>query len=288
VATTPGSSDAPRPSPGSLIDELTRQLDTTRRLLTSSPDEIAERALAAFTPEAELEARLATSLAAPPLADTARFPAAHRLAIHALEVLDREGARDIPAGRRYGPLRPFASIVLTFIAQYITRGYARSVAEHLAILYARREAQCQPGTPERSELARARVEMQRLLPGFAGGGAGVPALVAGGALVPLIASLSQYLGAIDFLARPVIVGLFGGLFVLFFILSSLLLAGARHAHRRATLIMGQPLHALWATIGNAGYPPDDDARLFATIAIMLSAVVWIVIPAAGVTLYLIS
>lgn len=279
---------SPAEGPRALVDELTRQLDTTRRLLTSSPDDIAERALAALEPEAGAEARIAASLAAPPLADPAAFPAAHRLAVRALEVLDREAAQDVPVGRRYWRFRPLASLAAGFVAGYITRSYARAVAHRLAVLYARREAQCPPGTPERASLARARAEMDRLLPGFAGGGAGVPALVAGGALVPLLASLGQYLGAVDILARPVIAALFGSLFLLFLLLSSLLLTGARFAHRRAALVMRQPLAALWAAIGDAGDPPEDAARLFAAVAILLTGAVWLVIPAAAVTLYLLA
>ena len=116
----------------------------------------------------------------------------------------------------------------------------------------------------------------------------MPALVAGGAAVPLLASASQYLGAVDFLAKPVLVGLFAGLFVLFGLLSSVLLSGAAGAHRRSKLIMRQPLAALWETVGNCGNPPEDDSRLFAAIAILLSAVVWIVIPIGGVVAYLVT
>lgn len=282
----PSPGDEPRNAPAQFIDELTRQLDITRRLLTSSPDDVAERALAALPPDVALEARIASSLAAPPLADPAAFPAAHRLTVRALELLDREGARGIPVPRRYWLARPLAGLLLTFIAGYITRSYARAIAERLAHLYARREAQCPPGTPARAELARARVEMSRLLPGFSGGGSAVPALVAGGAAVPLVASLGQYLGAIDLGSRPAVGALFGVLFVLFLMLSSLLLTAARHAHRRAVIIMGQPLRALWDAVGDAGEPPEDDARLFAAVAILLSSLVWVVIPAAGAALYL--
>lgn len=281
--------EPPRRNPaGSLIEELTRQLDTTRRLLTSSPDDIAEQALAALPPDAALEARVAAGLAAPPLAHPAEFPGAHRLAIRALELLDREGPGGLSLPRGFGPARPLAALVAGFVAEYIIRSYTRSVAARLVGLYALREAQCPPGSAARRLLTAARAEMQRLLPAFSGGGVGAPILVAAGAILPLLASTGQYLGAIDRLPGPAIAALFAGLFVLFLLLSSLLLAGARHAHRRALLIAGSPLAALWQAIGSAGEPPGDDARLFATVAIVISSAVWLLLPVGGVVVYLVG
>lgn len=273
----------------SLLDDLTEQLDRTRRLLTSNPESAAEAALSKFAGEAEVEARIAAGLAvAEPLADPARFLEAHRLVIRALEILDREGYREPAVSRRFGPLRPVARAGAEFVAEYIVKGYAESVVNSLRRMYARREPQAERGTPQRLALAQARVEVERIAPGFTGGGIGAPALVAGGAVLPLLASVSQYLGAIDFLARPVLIGMFAALFVLFGLLSSVLLAGASVAHRRSRLIMQQPLAALWEALGNAGHPPDDDSRLFALVAVVLSALVWVVIPVAGVVAYLVA
>jgi len=264
-----------------VLDDLTEQLERTRRLLTGAPEAAADAALSRFAGEAEAEARIAAGLAATAvLAVPARFAEAHRLTLHALEVLDREGSRDPVVSRRFGPLRPLAARGAEFVADYIVKAYAADVAAAILRLYTRREPQAARGTPERALLAQGRVEMERIAPGFKGGGAGVPALVAGGAAVPLLASASQYLGAVDFLARPVLLGLFVGLVVLFALLSSVLLTGAAVAHRRSRLIMRQPLRALWETIGNCGSPPEDNSRLFATVAVLLSSVAWIFLPLA--------
>jgi hypothetical protein len=272
-----------------LLDELTEQLERTRQLLTGSPEAAAEAALERFAGESEEEARIALDLAAAgPLAAPGRFLEAHRLVMRALEVLDREGARNVRVSRWFGPLRPLAEFGAEFVATYIVKSYARDVIGSLGRLYTRREAQSLPGTPERRALARARVEADRLAPGFSGGGIGAPVLVAGGAVVPLAASVGQYLGAIDFLSRPVIAFGFGALFLLFLFLSSVLLSGAGLAHRRSRLIMSQPLAALWEVLGHAGEPPRDNSRVFATVAIVLTGLVWVVVPAAGVTLYLVS
>lgn len=297
--TPPMAAKPERPSPiealkdrlpgESILDDLTEQLDRTRRLLTSNPETAADEALSRFAGEAEVEARIAADFAAAgPLANPGRFLEAHRLAIRALEVLDRDGSRDPTVSRRFGPLRGLVRRGVEFVAEYIVKTYAETVVSAMQRLYTRREPQAPRGSTERAHLSQARVEIERVAPGFRGGGIGVPALVAGGAAVPLLASASQYLGAVDFLAKPVLVGLFAGLFVLFGLLSSVLLSGAAVAHRRSKLIMRQPLAALWETVGNCGNPPEDDSRLFAAIAILLSAVVWIVIPIGGVVAYLVT
>jgi hypothetical protein len=272
-----------------ILDDLTEQLDRTRRLLTSSPEAAAEAALARFGGEAEIEARIAADLAAPVvLANPEGFLQSHRLAMRALEVLDREGSRDPLVSRRFGPLKPLAQRGVEFVAEYIVKSYAARTVDSMRRLYTRREPQAERGTPERILLAQARVELDRLAPGFTGGGIGAPALVAGGAVVPLLASVSQYLGAIDFLARPVLVGLFIALIAIFAILSSVLLSGAAVAHRRSNLIMRQPLAALWETVGHCGDPPQDSSRMFASAAVLLSALVWVVIPVAGVLTYVLT
>jgi hypothetical protein len=269
-----------------VLDELTTQLDRTRQLLSGSPEEAAERALASFAGEAEVEARIAAELAVTtPVAHPDRFPEVHRLVMRALEVLDREGSRNPRVNGRYGPLKPLVEAGAEFVAEYIVKSYAQGIVGTLKNLYARREAQCPPELPIRRLLTRSRMEVERLAIGFSGGGIGAPALVVGGATVPLLASLSQYFGAIDFLNRAVVFGGLGVLFLLFLLLSSVLLTGARVAHRRSRLIMGQPLAALWECIGHAGNPPKDDSAMFATAAIALTALIWFVLPALAAVVY---
>jgi len=64
-----------------------------------------------------------------------------------------------------------------------------------------------------------------------------------------------------------------------------MLRGAAVAHRRAQLVMQRPLAALWETIGHAGAPPQDAGRMYATVAIVLTALVWFVIPAVAAVLF---
>src|SRR5204863_6420728 len=119
----------------------------------------AERALASFAGEAELEVRIAAELAiTAPLAHPDHFPEAHRLVMRALEVLDREGSRNPRVDGRLGPLRPLVQFGAEYVAEYIVKSYAQSVVGSLKKLYSRRETQCAPDLPARRMLARARVE----------------------------------------------------------------------------------------------------------------------------------
>jgi hypothetical protein len=215
-----------------------------------------------------------------PLADPEHFLDAHRLTMRALEVLDREGSRATRLPR-LGPLTPAAGFAVETIAGYIVRSYASSVANRLRTLYTRRESQCLPSTPERRMLARTRVEMDRLAPGYASGLSGLPTLLLGGAAVPIIGALSSRVLAINFADRAVVLFMLLILFVAFFALSWALLQGAGVAHRRARLIMQLPLAALWETIGHAGNPPQDDSTTYATVGIVLTALLWFLIPAAA-------
>ncbi len=269
---------SPRRPDELLVDELTEQLEATRRVLTGSPADAAERALGRIGGESEADARLASDLAlSAPLAAPDRFDEAHRLVMRSVELLDREGFRDPPVVA-IGPLGAIAQPAVEFVAKFIVRSHTKNVIDDLVKLYSQRESQAEPKSPERRVLARARLDTQRLAPSYSGGGVGALLLLAAGAALPALASLAQQLGGIEVDARWVFGGTAFALF-LFVTLAWLLLRGAAVARHRSQLVMGQPLAALWETIGHAGDPPEDDSVLFATIAIVLTALVWFALPA---------
>jgi hypothetical protein len=127
--------------------------------------------------------------------------------------------------------------------------------------------------------------MDRLAPGFSGGGVAAPILVGAGAALPLLASFTDYVGAIDLGNRSVVWGGLAALFLVFLFLSTILLRGAAVAHRRSRLIMEQPLAALWQTIGAAGNPPEDDSVMIATLSVVLTALVWVVLPLTAAVVF---
>jgi len=167
-----------------ILDELTDQLDRTFRLLRGDADEAADLAFARVRIDTTAEARLLSELAErAPLEHPDRFTDAHRLAMHALEVLDRDGWRH-PRLPRLGPLHAPAEWAVEFVAQYVVRSYVSDVVRNLARLYARRESQCESDSPERRVLARARIQADRLALGFRGGASGLPTVLIGGAAIP--------------------------------------------------------------------------------------------------------
>ena len=64
-----------------------------------------------------------------------------------------------------------------------------------------------------------------------------------------------------------------------------LLRGAAIARRRCRLVMQRPLAALWETVGHAGNPPEDDSVLFGTLAVVLTALLWFVLPGLAAAFY---
>lgn len=174
-----------------ILDELTDQLDRTFRLLRGDADQAADLAFAQVRIDTVAEARLLNELAErAPLAHPDRFTDAHRLVMHALEVLDRDGWRN-PRLPRLGPLHAPAEWAVEFVAQYIVRSYVSDAIRNLARLYARRESQSEPESTERRVLARARIQADRLALGFRGGASGLPTVLIGGAAIPVLASLSR-------------------------------------------------------------------------------------------------
>lgn len=128
-------------------------------------------------------------------------------------------------------------------------------------------------------LRRARVDADRMLPTLKKNPLGVPTFLLGGAVVSW---LSSTLGRAVEGAKSkwgLIVALMV-LFVLFGLLSWVVLRGAAVARHRIMLTLDAPLKALWETIGAAGRPPRDSARQFALIAIIVTGVGFLVIPIA--------
>ncbi|MDX6596371.1 MAG: hypothetical protein QOE87_258 [Gaiellales bacterium] len=277
-----------RPRAGLLLDDLAAQLDRFR-LLPGGSDADAERVLAGLTPASPREREALKELANRQiLAHPDRFEAAHHLVVKALEVFDRHGWRGPGLPHRLGPLRPLAQVGVEQVTHVIVRSYARTVANTMRRLYARREAQCDVDQPERRVLARARNAMTRLAPDFGGGGGGLPRFLLGGAVISGLISAARQVrglssgGAAAWLALGVAAAL------IFAAVSWVIVHGAAVAHRRSQLMLHEPLNALWETIGACGDPPRDDSMTFAAIGIALTAVAWFVTPLAVAAVFYLS
>ena len=270
----------PRDDDHLILDEVTDQLATTFQLLSGDPDEAAERAFAEIGVDNRAEASLLSEIAAAgPLAHSDRFEQSHRLAMRALEVLDRDGWKH-PKVRRLGPLSGAANDAIEFVARTIVRGYVADSVRALSRLYTRRESQSLTGSNERRMLARARIQTDRLALGYQGGNFPLPTVLIGGAAVPVLASVSRRFGALQG-AGPLLI-IAGGLLLalLFAALAWVLLQGAGLAHRRIKVALRPSLEALYQTIGHCGEPPQDESATIAVAAIALTALAWFVVPIA--------
>jgi hypothetical protein len=282
----PGASEHPRA--GLLLDDLADQLSRFR-LLPGGSEADAERVLAGLTPASERERRATMELADRQiLAHPDRFEDAHHLLVKALEVFDRHGWRAPKLPRSLGPLSPLALVGVEQVTRVIVRSYARTIANSLRSLYARREAQCDFDQPERRSLARARIAMTRLAPDFGGGGGGLPRFLVGGAVLSGLLSAARQVGSLSSSSATAWFGLGFAAVIVFAAVAWVILQGAAVAHRRSRLILHEPLEALWETIGAAGEPPRDDSMTFAAIGILLTAVAWFVTPAIVAAVFYLS
>jgi hypothetical protein len=262
-----------------LLDELSERLETLK-LIRTDDDQRADAILEQFGAKGKVESEMLEQLSArAPLQYPDRFEEAHRTAMRALEVFDRNAAR-APSNLHAGPLQPVAAYIVQLLIRLIVRDYQKSVVTQIRRLYARRWANSPKGSPEFGMLRLARLEMERLAPDFQRSSLGVPTFLLGGAALSGVASAIQQL-LVEAAHNPILLLIVAGVF------ASLALGGfwcilkaAAIARRRTRIALDQPLRALWETIGAAGHPPKDQSRQFAVYAVVLLVVAWIVVPVA--------
>lgn len=212
-----------------------------------------------------------------PLGHPDRFPLAHSNAVRALEVLDRNGPRPVKvSGLSF--LNPIAGFFTQQVAHFIVRSHQATVADEMLRLYARREANCLPEDPSRRMLMRARLQMEKVTPGFKRNALGVPAFLLGGAVFSTLVSLLQR-GLTTALASwwtKVLATILLGLVMVG--VAWVIMRGAAVARRRIQLTLDAPIGALWRTIGRCGEPPKDPSKMIALVAIVLALLPWLLIP----------
>lgn len=269
-----------------LLDDLDEKLEAFN-VLRKSDAEAADRILDQVGATDDVDRQIILELASKrPLGHPDRFPEAHAGAMRALEVLDRNGSGGIRLG--FGLINPVAEYLVQQVVHFLVKSHLRNVINNLTKLYTRREAAALADDPQRALLARARHQIERVGPGYRGNPLGFPTFILGGAfLSTIIGSLQGFVvNAVDSLVGQVILIL--ALFVVMVVASWIILRGAAIARRRIKLTVDQPLEALYQTIGRCGRPPQDQARVFALLALILMAVAWIVVPVALGASFLVS
>ena len=256
------------------IDEKFQAFQAFRK----SDSTVAEGILDTLGAQDDVDRDIVLELSSPrPLGHPERFAEAHRLAIRALEVLDRNGARGVRVSG-LGPLAPVAAYLVQQVAHFIVRSYQSTVVDSMLHLYARREANAALDDPARRMLTRARIHMTRLAPGFKRSPLGIPTFLLGGAVISTLLQvlLSAASTALDSAWTRVVATVVLGLVVA--AAAWIILRGAAVARRRIRLTTDPPLAALWETIGRCGGPPRDQSRAIALIAIVLTFIPWVLVP----------
>jgi hypothetical protein len=262
-----------------VLDELSHQLDQLRILRKGGDDVEVEHLLDKLGAHDPVEHEMIVQLSAQrPLGHPERFAEAHALAMHSLEVLDRNGAR-APSVPSIGPLEPIAAWAVQLVTRFIVRNHQADVIDAIRNIYPRRLAWSLSDDPQRLPLLKARNDAERVAVGYKGNPIGVPTFLVGGAVASGVAQLFSVVSNAAF-GSALSAGL--AIFIAFVLLASsawCILRGAAIAHHRINLTVKEPLAALWETIGRAGKPPEDDAQMFAVYAIILTIVGWLLIPA---------
>jgi hypothetical protein len=263
--------------PNVLIDELSDRLRALRSLSSSDDEAGTTAVLDEFGAKGKVEQDIIKELAAlNPLFMPHRFAAAHHMVMRSLEVLDRNGAR--PAKMpKMGPLTPVGAFLVQLVARFIVRNHQAEVITQIKNLYVRREANSPRDSAERRMLRWARMDAERILPTLKKNPLGVPTFLLGGAAISWISSAlgSAIEGAKSKVGLLILLGV---LFLFLIGITWAVLRGSAVARNRIRMSLDEPLKALWETIGKAGNPPKDSARQFALIAIILTGVLFILIP----------
>jgi hypothetical protein len=260
-----------------VLDELAERLERFAAL-RDTDSAAADSVLDEMGATSDVDRDIVVELAGQrPLAYPERFAEAHALAMRALEVLDRNGARRVRVPRA-GPLRPAAEFVVQLVARIIVRSYQSTVSDRLRDLYSRRLAWCAPDDPSRMALVRARLDSQRATSAYKHKNTGLPTFLVGGAAASSIGSGLR--GAVTAAGGSAAVAVVATIviFALLAAASWAILRGAAVARRRIRLTVERPLAALYETIGRCGRPPRDNARTVALYAIVLTIVAGLVVP----------
>ena len=278
---SPGQDEDDRPL---VLDEVGERLERFAAL-RDTDSAAADAVLDELGATSDVDRDIVVQLAGrEPLAYPERFGEAHALAMRALEVLDRNGARRVrvrlPKG--LGVLRPVAEFVVQLVTRIIVRSHQGMVIDRLRDLYARRLAWCETKDPSRMALVRARLDTQRATSAYKHKDTGIPTFLVGGVAASSIGSLLRGAGSAagGSVAAAVVATIV--VFVLLAAASWAILRGAAVARRRIRLTVERPLAALYETIGLCGRPPRDNARVIALYAILLTFVAGLVVPAGVV------
>ena len=258
-----------------LLEEIDNPIERLK-LLSGNDDEVAKYldAIEVTSPrEREMLQEIARTQ---PLARPGLFPQAHRNTVEALESLARHGYHGAGGAGTTGPLRGLVRWAVRLVARFVVVSHIRDLSKNMRNLYTLREIQAVPGSLDRYELRRARLDAERMVEALKTREIGLPAFVVGGVALPLLASLGSIAGLLNDPVWASVIGVTGMLVAL--AASWVILRGAALASRRIRLAMRGPLRTLWSAVGWCGDPPHDSTRTFVIVSVGLTIGCWILVP----------
>ncbi|MEV7396620.1 hypothetical protein [Aeromicrobium sp. NPDC092404] len=259
-----------------LLDQLSSRLDSLR-LFREHDEAEAKAGLEAFGSSGVIEDQMLKELSSRhPLKHPARFDEAHRRAMRALEVFDRNGARRPSALRVPRFVKPLADKVVQLLITAIVRSHQKRLVRDLRQLYALREANSAVGSDDYQLLATARIQVDAIRADLDKSSLPLPAFLVGGAALSGLLSIVKNSLTGDAWAQYTFAGVF---FVIGLGMFWCVLRAAGIARSRTRIALDASFQALWEVIGDAGNPPRDHAKLFATIATIMLVLVWVIVPA---------
>jgi hypothetical protein len=262
---------------GSVFDQVDDWLDRVQ--IVDAPDDQVAKFLDSIDLHGPQEREMLQELARNSVvARPDELEVAHKRAVEALETLGRHGYRSAVLP---GWLKPkfLGRFFVELVARYVVVSYLRQISTNMRNLYWLRAMQCDVGAKERKVLTRCGIEATAMMTIFKRRSLGLPSFVIGGILVPLVLTLFRLARGfhLDSWWAILIFALVGAAIV--FLISSIVLRGAAMASRRIRLSTRGPLMNLWSVIGFAGNPPRDQSRKFAILAIVITTLMWLVVPA---------
>jgi len=260
-----------------LRDEIENPLERLE-LLAGDDD-----AIAAFLDEIDVrsprEREMLGELArAQAVARPERLGADHRRALIALESLRRHGFHGSRAASQTGPLRSVVRWGIELVARWIVVSYTKSVASGMRNLYWLREMEAPDASAELKLLRPLRMDAQATVEIMRSRELGVPTIVIGAIVIPLVASVYRLTTGYAFDRWEVALGVAVAGIAIGVGVSWVVLRGTAMASRRIRLSAQKPLEDVWRSVGSCGHPPKDRSRKFAIVAITLTVGVWIILP----------
>ena len=263
--------------PNLVLDELEERFSAFQ--LVRKDDPAAKKsALTELGASSEVDGDIILELSSVwPLGHPERFDEAHRLAVRALEVLDRNGARGVSTNAPIGPLNHVAGFLVQLVTRFIVRRHLKRQIQHIHWLYVRREANTDIDNPFRSNMRRARIEAARLEPTFNTNPLGVPTFIFGGAVLSwLLGSLQVLIAGLNTWYWQALASIIVSIVAAS--ASWIVVRGAATARQRILLTTERPISALYETIGRCGHPQRDDSRIFIIVALVLGVLAAIALP----------